>query len=329
MISVIVPVFNAEAYLRECIQSILAQDYHDFELLLIVDGAQDSCINICQDFRNNDPRIQVFKKDKGGPSSARNYGLDRAHGDYITFVDADDFISKNYLSYLLQLLDQYPECNVSACSHLVLRNGRMKPAGKHKRKIQYFIREEAFLELLYHGAIDVSAWGKLYRASVFEDLRFPDGRIYEDTWIIGDILMKTPGIVTGRKYCYCYRMHQGSIVNSDFSSDKLQFIEAAEKLSRDALICTRNAGRWPGSSRINRGCIRRINHARLSVLRYMGNCRKEYRPLRKELRNKILAEAPKYLMVPETPMRDRFAILLLSFGYIPFFGAWTLHKYIR
>ena len=104
LISVIVPVYNVEPYLRQCIDSILNQTYTDFELILVDDGSTDRCPEICDKYKEKDDRVRVLHKTNGGLSDARNHGIDIANGDYITFIDSDDMVSKDYLEVLIQSL---------------------------------------------------------------------------------------------------------------------------------------------------------------------------------------------------------------------------------
>ena len=104
IISVVVPVYNVEKYLEKCLNSILEQTYKNFEVILVDDGSSDCCFNICEQYAKKDTRIKAFHKKNGGLADARNYGIKRAIGNYITFIDSDDFVKKEYLEFLLSLL---------------------------------------------------------------------------------------------------------------------------------------------------------------------------------------------------------------------------------
>ena len=116
MISVIVPIYKVEKYLRRCVDSILEQSYPDFELLLIDDGSPDSCPRICDEYARRDERVRVFHKPNGGLSDARNYGLERMKGEYVSFIDSDDYVGKDYLKILMELIREYG-VNVAAVTH--------------------------------------------------------------------------------------------------------------------------------------------------------------------------------------------------------------------
>ena len=166
LISVIVPVYNSEAYLDRCIQSITNQDYRCFELLLIDDGSTDKSPIICDRWQKKDWRIKTIHQENGGQSKARNTGLAYAQGDYIAFVDSDDYVTADYLSYLLSLFPQSDDCSVTACNHYIVRKGRSIP-NTEEAKDRVFSAKEALESALFHECIDVSPWGKLYKKGVF------------------------------------------------------------------------------------------------------------------------------------------------------------------
>ena len=316
LISIIIPVYNAEDYLDKCIQSVLQQDYENYELILVDDGSTDQSSNIISGWASKDRRIRFLHKENGGQSSARNLGLDQAKGTYISFVDADDYVESDYLSYLLSLFTS--NCRITACNHLVIRGNHK--AANNKSEDRILSKKEAFEEVLFHGCIDIAPWAKLYKREVFQTLRFPEGRIFEDTWLFGDILNQTDSVAFGNRCCYNYVIHDQSTVRKVYSEQNLQYIEAARKLASDAMKCSRD---------METGAIRRINHARLSVLRYMGHCEKKDRALRNEIRDEILKEAPSFINHPRTPKRDQIAIKLLKLGLHPFYTGWRLYSLMR
>ena len=314
LISIIIPVYNAQEYLDQCIRSVLQQDYRSFELILVDDGSTDRSAAIIDDWAGKDDRIRTFHKENGGQSSARNLGLDRAEGDFISFIDADDYVTPDYLSYLLSLF--VPDCRMTACNHWIVRKKNRTANSDSDDRV--FARIEAFEEVLFHGCIDVAPWGKLYRREVFDTLRFPEGRIFEDTWIFGDILDRTDRISFGCKCCYYYVIHDQSTVRKEFSERNLQYIEAACKLAKDAERC---------SPTLHVGGVRRINHARLSVLRYMQHC--DDKTEKNRLREEVLRDSPVYIDHPRTPKRDRIAVGLLRRGFVFYDLGWSLYERFR
>ena len=319
LVSVIVPVYRVEAYLEKCVQSILAQDMEDFELILVDDGSPDGCGEICRRFAEKDGRVRCIRKENGGLSDARNAGIGAARGEYLSFIDADDYVEKTYLSFLLSLIRAVPGCKVSQANHFVERNGKSRPEYSLEDRA-VFSAHDAFEAVLYHDRVDVSGWGKLYHRSVFDTLRYPKGRLYEDTCIFGDILLSTDVYVYGGRPQYHYVQRENSIVNKRFSENTMQFVEAVERLTDTALRA------YPD---LKQACLRRMTHARLSVLRYMEHCPQEYRSLRDEFRKSVLRDAPAVCADARAPKRDKLAMRLLQLGYFPFYKTWNLYSRVR
>ncbi|MBR5148258.1 MAG: glycosyltransferase family 2 protein [Bacteroidaceae bacterium] len=195
MISVIVPIYKVEQYLHRCIDSILSQSYADFELLLIDDGSPDGCGAICDDYAAKDSRVRVFHKENGGVSSARNLGLDNAQGEWITFVDSDDWLESDFLEKLM----------VDDCTDLVV-GGNIRPSGELKQASdrQYDALSIAdFLEEHLNGSLLRAPWGKLLRYSIIDSnhIRFDEQiRFGEDTIFIYQYLCQC-NIVTTISFC--------------------------------------------------------------------------------------------------------------------------------
>ncbi len=318
-ISVILPIYKVEPYLDRCVDVLLRQTHTDLELILVDDGSPDRCGALCDAWAEKDGRVRVYHKENGGLSDARNYGIDRATGEYLSFVDPDDTVTEHYLSYLLRLMQEKEGTLLSACNHNVVRGDRKK-ANNALSAPRILSRKEAFEEVLYHGDLDVSAWGKLYHKSLFQTLRFPKGRLYEDSFVFGEVLSMLSHVVVGPEAHYDYIQREGSIVSGSFSEKRLQFIDSVSRLCDYALSC---------SASLQPAVLRRMTHARLSVLRYMSGCDRAFYPLRARLRDEILAVADSVLSDPRTPKRDRIAISTLRMGFPLFFAAWRLYGAFR
>lgn len=173
MISIIVPVYNVELYLKECIDSILSQDYTDFELLLIDDGSTDSSYHICKEYQSKDKRVKVLKKTNGGVSSARNLGIEKAKGEWITFLDSDDYIGKNYLEKLISF-DNNKFYELSLVDGFI-RNDKTKHF--FTRTPIYVPIEIAIESICGNNGLCLAPWGKLFRKDIIEknNIRFTEG----------------------------------------------------------------------------------------------------------------------------------------------------------
>lgn len=216
VISVIVPVYNAEAFLRECIESVMAQSLADWELLLVDDGSTDSSSDICRSYASREPRIKVISKPNGGVSSARNAGIDHAEGDYIFFIDADDEIYPDTLSSLLKIAVEY-DVPIVVGRYI---NAPIKPSQPHEAPdilppTRLIDSRQLCADSLYQQpGTDTCVWAHLYRRSLFEGLRFPEGRRYEDLEIFHKLLMRTQQVAVTDKLIYFYRDHTSSFINT-------------------------------------------------------------------------------------------------------------------
>lgn len=175
LVSVIVPVYKVEQYIESCLDAVKSQTYENLEIILIDDGTPDSSGEICERYAEQDSRMVVYHKQNGGLSDARNYGIDCAKGEYITFIDSDDRVDIDYVEYLYRLIRKY-ECMLALCTHRILyENGKMVEIGAGGEEI---LDEETCLErMLYHDVIDTSAWAKLYHRKILEGIRFPKGKV--------------------------------------------------------------------------------------------------------------------------------------------------------
>lgn len=211
MISIVVPVYNVEKYLERCIDSILEQTFEDFEILLVDDGSKDSSGSICDELAKKDKRLRVFHKSNGGLSDARNYGLERIRGDYVTFIDSDDFIGKNYLK---TLMDQMVENNadISMISSAAIYDDDPVPE-ETEGKCYVMDGKTAFKVLVCREMLSWSAWGKLFKKSIVKELRFPKGYCYEDLHTIPYLISNSSIFAYCSKVEYYYIQRRDSIMH--------------------------------------------------------------------------------------------------------------------
>lgn len=228
MISVIVPVYNVSRYIKKCIISILSQTYNDFELLLIDDGSTDKSGIICDYYQKQDDRIKVFHKENGGLSDARNYGIERAIGDYVTFIDSDDYVASNYLETLFQLIIKYDADVSSVC--FIETNNRELDVFKNIDGTGCLTNIDAIKYSMIRKKLGVSACGKLFKIGLFKEIKFPKNQLYEDLFTIPYIFAKSGRIAYTEDKLYAYYMRSGSITNSNITSKHLQFFSNAQHL---------------------------------------------------------------------------------------------------
>lgn len=220
LISVIVPVYNVEAYLERCIRSVFAQTYSDWELILVDDGSPDRSPEICDRYARQDSRIQVIHKQNGGLSSARNAGLDIKRGNYVTFLDSDDFWHPEYLQTLLTLCEK-KQADIAQCGFIRGRANSF-PANISVPHVRAYNNHSIFLE---RGA-KIIMWGKLYKSKLFDDIRMPVGKINEDDFTSWKLYYRASGIVVTDQLLYYYTCNPQSIMAQQKQVPRLDFLEA-------------------------------------------------------------------------------------------------------
>ncbi len=220
LLSIIVPVYNVKTYIDRCIKSILTQSYCDFELILIDDGSTDGSSLLCDEWALRDKRIVVLHKVNEGVSAARNSGLDIAKGDYITFVDSDDFIASGTYSenmdYLLNHQDvdilQYPYC------HYIDENTIMN---YHRPPSTLLVGKEQIFKNWWSGSpLEYVSWNKIYKCDIWNDIRFNVGHTSEDTWLVADFVKKATSLYISDKGLYYYQRDREDSYTYQYSFDK-------------------------------------------------------------------------------------------------------------
>ena len=227
LISIIVPVYNVEKYLKECIDSLICQSYSNIEIILIDDGSIDSSGKICDDYKNLDVRVKVIHKSNGGMSEARNVGLSEASGAYIAFVDSDDIVGKDYILYLFELLKSN-DADVSVCRYRYIDDdGKIIGSYGEKDTVNVRGKRECMKKFLCDEDIGTVVWGKLYKKELFSDLCFPVGKYHEDVYISYKIVDLCNCIAIGNTAEYYYRQHESSIVHKQFVTKHLDAVDAS------------------------------------------------------------------------------------------------------
>lgn len=235
LVSIIVPVYNVSLYLEDCISSILEQSYKNIEIILVDDGSTDGSGKICDKYKEQDSRIFVIHKENGGLSDARNLGLDASHGDYIAFVDSDDFISSIFIEIFVGVAVN-GKCDIVALdwgtSFWDGEDYPMLETDPQKCFVEY-MNAEKVLEYMLYQKIATGAPFKMYSREVFKELRFPRGWYYEDVATTYKTFLKAQkaAIISGK--LYAYRMRKDSIIRQKFSKKKLSAIRIFEQLYDD------------------------------------------------------------------------------------------------
>ena len=233
LVSIIVPIYNVEQYLRECIDSIINQTYKNLEIILVDDGSPDNCGQICDEYAKKDDRIKVIHKQNGGLSSARNAGLDIATGEYISFIDSDDKISEKFIEYLYNLCGKY-NTDISMCSlQRFNENVEFKHEGELDIKEEITIKSKKEMVMGMNGKESISSvvvCNKLYKKYIYETLRFPIGKIIEDQFTTYKAFDNCfTNIVVSNLSLYKYRVNPDSILGRKHNFKRIDIIEAFEQ----------------------------------------------------------------------------------------------------
>ncbi len=226
-ISVIIPVYNVEKYLSRCLNSVIEQTYRNLEIILIDDGSPDSSSRICDEYASKDNRIKVIHKKNGGLSSARNAGLAVCSGDYIFFIDSDDWLVDE--NVLLEFIETAEKNSADICYGLfnIATESDVKPKTNNNRY------SDASL-FLYSNPHFFSAWNKLYKRRLLPFLHFTNGRIHEDVDIIPRLTSEADKIVKLQKYTYNYYQNEASLTRSHFSQKRFDMflsVDSALKIT--------------------------------------------------------------------------------------------------
>lgn len=229
LISVIVPVFKVEAFLPRCVESILNQTYRNIEIILVDDGSPDECPKICDDYAKKDKRIQVIHKKNGGLSDARNAGINAANGAHICFVDSDDYIQPTMVEHLaLAVENTGAKLAIANLKAVDEKENRIFPVEQSPIQDGLFSAQELLPKLYQElGWYYIVAWNKLYHRSLFEQIRFPVGKIHEDEYVIAQILWKAQNIacINSEEYVYTSQ-RKGSIMDSRQVQSHCDWLEA-------------------------------------------------------------------------------------------------------
>lgn len=222
LISIIVPIYNVEQYLDRCVQSILKQTYTNLEIFLVDDGSPDGCGAMCDDYAKNDNRIKVIHKKNGGLSDARNVAIDVATGEYIAFVDSDDYVSADYVETLYRLCKKY-QCKVSVASFQTFLEDSepvLLSNKEYHEDCQSAI--EAIEQMFYQEKFDTAAWAKLYHRSLFDTgIRYPKGLLYEDLPTTYLLMAESDKVAFCNRFVYYYLLRSNSIEGSEFCPRKM------------------------------------------------------------------------------------------------------------
>ena len=316
-ISIIIPAYNVEKYISRCIDSVLKQTYSNLEIILVDDGSKDKSGHICDIYKEKDSRIKVIHKENGGLSDARNYGIREAQGEYIVFIDSDDYVDSNYIEELYNLVIK-DNVDMAITSHKIIGK---KVKFKYEKSKFKELKEKILDRMLYDEDIDVSAWGKIYNKKLFKNVEFPKGRLYEDAATFYKLVDQCDYISVNNIPTYNYVIRSNSISQNSFSIKKMDLIKSTEEMTEFI------KNKYPN---LINGCKRRLMFSYLSTLTQLTKSRKRNKAIEQQLFKYIKENRKEVLQDKRIPKRDRFALIISIFGFNTFKFFWkTYEKIIR
>ena len=311
MISVIVPVYNVERYLKRCVDSIINQTYSDLEIILVDDGSTDSSGYLCDEIKKTNTRIKVIHKANGGLSSARNAGLEIATGSYIGFVDSDDWIATDmYESLIVAIKETESDVAITGINR-IYDNGYCKKQFI-KEKTEIYQGADIIEEYLKQNSFSTAAWDKLYKKKLFEKRRFPEGKLYEDAPIIYDILKNVTNICCIGKPHYYYFQRSDSICGLAFSSRKMDHYNFSYDIFCDVQQCYPQLSDF---AKIFWGC--KVNEIIYAL--YESSNREKFNNERVMLQNEINSYWKVVMHANSVPKLIKLKICLARFRLIPIY----------
>lgn len=229
LISVIVPIYNVEKYLRECVDSILCQTYSNLEIILVDDGSPDKCPGICDEYAKKDNRVKVIHQDNGGLAHARNVGIANSNGEYLTFIDSDDYVSNDYVESLYKGISEFG-ADISIASFYPFKDNDVCQQLPKSVSYEEISKEEAIKRYCSINADCsmpfISACNKIYRKILFDGIAFPKGKLYEDAFTTYKLIDRARKIVYSTAKLYYYRINPNSILGQAFKEKHLEMAEA-------------------------------------------------------------------------------------------------------
>ena len=226
-VAIIIPVYNAEEFLKYSVESVLNQTYSNLEIILVNDGSKDSSGLLCNEYAEKDSRVKVIHVENGGQSRARNIGVKNATANWLMFLDSDDYYEKKAVEYLISLRDKF-NADMAATALVEVRNYNVKDTLEEidLKDAMLLNRETALEEMFYGNIVGTTPGGKIYKKEIVEKYPFPEGVIYEDLAIAYEHINGCKNIAIGKHNLYKYYRRLGSTVNSKFNPKTLDFFKA-------------------------------------------------------------------------------------------------------
>ena len=229
LVSVIIPVYNVKPYLRMCADSVFAQTFRNLEIIFVDDGSTDGSGEICDELALQDPRVRVIHQENGGLSDARNTGIGASTGSFLYFLDSDDAISPVTMAHLWTACVR-TRADVAIGDHIRFSEDKV-PEERRTFSSEALSTEEAIRRMLLNQGYTNTAWGKLFRRELWENIRFPKGLLNEDLAVIYDVMVNVRKTAVVRDALYFYRVRKGSIMTSRIGERNLPLLDTSERVT--------------------------------------------------------------------------------------------------
>ena len=325
LVSIIIPVYNVQNELKSCVDSVISQTYKNIEIIIIDDGSTDESAKICDNYEKKDNRIKVIHKLNGGLSDARNWGLECARGEPEYFLDSDDLIKVDTIELLVCYCEKYDAeigiswfCSFYSDSQL---NNLLISCGN--KDIEIMSKKEAIKKMILPGNYDHSGCGKLYKRSLWKDVAFPKGKLYEDLYTTYDLFYKANKVIYLLEPKYLYRQRIGSIMNSKIDVKHLELLDISDMVS-DKLV-----NWYPEFKEIIRN-KQTQTYANL-LFKIMNYDRKTYKETQKRIVSLCRKNVVKCCCSPYMKINDKLKIILISLNksIYPFFYKIAIKKNMK
>ena len=310
LVSVIVPVYNVERYLERCVSSLLQQTYPVLQILLINDGSTDQSGLLCETYCRKDSRITVIHQENQGLAAVRNRGIAAAEGEWITFVDSDDWVAPDYVEYLLKIV--HSGVDFAACGFQKTDREFVSWPDSPKDRVWYGSHSDALRIMFYQKGLDNSAWGKLYRTQLARQETYPNGAWYEDFAITYRLLLRCRRVAVGRRRLYAYFQRSNSIMGCRFTEKRYELLDFADLMYSE--ICHRA----PEAAKAARS---RCLSAYFQILLAMPPGSEN--PQRERIWDFLRRNRKSVLLDPHSRFKNKAAILLSYGGEGLLYAVWT------
>lgn len=319
LVSVIVPVYNSAKYLERCLASITNQSYKKIEIICINDGSTDNSLALLNEIAKSDARIAIISQQNAGLSAARNKGISVSTGEYLSFIDSDDYVAPDYIEYLLKLLERHKfKSPLAICSlmDVYTKTGKKKNTGNNQ---EWTLTGKQCLKMMcYHNLVDTCAYAKLGKRELYTSDFFPVGKLFEDIGSTYKLFEKAELVECGFKPKYYYCIRPNSIVTGDFSPSKLDLLEMTDRMAKSVLEY------YPD---LKQAVKRRQVYARFSTLNQtLGH--REARKYQNAILDYLTENKRAVLTNPHAPRRDHLAYFFLNFGLPIYKIIWNMYERI-